>query len=63
MKFWESLVRPLCMVFVSFILSLKSFSSGLSGWFFGDFFIEDYPATLAYTGIYRYVTLPSFLQR
>jgi hypothetical protein len=25
----------------------------ISGWFFGDFFMEDFPAHLEYTGIYR----------
>jgi phosphatidylethanolamine N-methyltransferase len=24
-----------------------------TGWFFGDFFMEDFPASLEYTGIYR----------
>ncbi|EJD05138.1 phosphatidylethanolamine N-methyltransferase [Fomitiporia mediterranea MF3/22] len=34
---------------------------GVFGWFFGDFFIDNFPTTLEYTGIFRFLNNPEIL--
>ncbi|KAI0092346.1 phosphatidylethanolamine N-methyltransferase [Irpex rosettiformis] len=34
---------------------------GMFGWFFGDFFVDEFSANLEYTGIYRYLNNPEIM--
>ncbi|TCD67750.1 phosphatidylethanolamine N-methyltransferase [Steccherinum ochraceum] len=52
----------LILVLVHVWATLESYEVlGLFGWFFGDFFMDEFSAQLEYTGIYRYLNNPEIM--
>ena len=43
----------LVFVLMSGLLPMPALTCDFSGWFYGDFFMDEYPASLDYSGIYR----------